>query len=345
MPTTSTPIRTITPGASRSRTRTALQVFGFVLGLAALAYCIYLVVSNPTYLQQLARLGAAPAWLLAALFALSAAATATSGMVFRATLKPVRIITIADGLAINAFCTLLGNVPFKLSLIARIVLHKTRHHLALGTILSWFAGTALVILISLAPPLATTLWLGEFSVMWWLTTIAGTAALGITCVLLARRFAPPDRWASFTHRLPRLLQRLAHLPFAIKLQHGLRTVASPWAMAEALCWRGMDLAAQVIRFWLVAQALGVEMTWAQCMIAATTYFFIQSASPTGALGAREGLTAAILTAAGAHAITVVLAVSVVESITNIFLGLAGGAYLRVDRLLLSRNQPLPRGDG
>lgn len=345
MPMTSTPTSSITPGVSRSRTRMALQVFGFVLGLAALAYCIYLVVSNPTYLQQLARLGAAPAWLLAALFALSAAATATSAMVFRATLKPVRIITIADGLAINAFCTLLGNVPFKLSLIARIVLHKTRHHLALGTILSWLAGTALVIVISLAPALAATLWIREVNAGWWVMTVAGTIALGVVCVLLARRFAPAERWASFTHSLPAPLERLAHIPFAIKLQHGLRTVASPWAMAEALCWRGMDLAAQVIRFWLVAQALGVEMTWAQCMIAATSYFFIQSASPTGALGAREGLTAAILTAAGAHAITVVLAVSVIESITNIFLGVAGGAYLRVDRLLLSRNQPLPRGDG
>lgn len=318
--------------------RAALQVGGFLLGLGALAACVYLVASNDKYRQQIARLLDAPPWLLASIAGLSLATLFTTGMVFRATLRPIKLIPVLDAFAINALCTLLGNLPFKLSLIARVLIHRSRHGLPLATILSWIAGTALIILISLGPAVFATVVIKQVNATWWLCTVGGTLVIAAISVVLARQFADPDLWGHFTGALPGFLKRAAQSSFADKLHHGLNTVASPGAVAEALAWRGLDLAAQVARFWLVAQAVGADMSWAQCLIAGVTYFFIQGTSPAGALGAREAGTAGMLSqVAGADALAVVIAVSAIESATNLLAGLAGAAYLRVDRLMANRN--------
>lgn len=316
--------------------RTALQVVGFVLGLAALGACVYIVATNEQYRAQLRRLVDAPPATLAAIFGLSAATIFTSAMVFRATLRPIKRIPVSDAVSINALCTLLGNLPFKLSLVVRILIHTKRHQIPLATVLSWIAGTAVVILVSLGPAIAATLVLKRVDALWWAMTIGGTIVLAIAAVITSRWLAPPETWLRLTARLPGPLARLCQRPFVIKLHHGLRTLAEPRAVAEALLWRGIDLSCQVLRFWLVAQVLGVEMSWTQCLIAGVTYFILQGASPAGALGAREGGTAVVLSQlAGAEALAVVLAVTAVESATNLVLGLVGAAYLRIDRLLRS----------
>lgn len=314
--------------------RTALQVVGFVLGIGALAACVYIVATNAQYREQLKRLIDTPPATLAAIFGLSTATLFTTAMVFRATLRPIKRIPVGDAVAINALCTLLGNLPFKLSLIVRVLIHTKQHQIPLATVLSWIAGTAVIILVSLGPAIAATLILRRVDVLWWAITLSGTVVLAIAAVITSRWLAPPETWARLTSMLPGPIARFCQRPFVIKLHHGLRTLAEPRAVAEALLWRGIDLSCQVLRFWLVAQALGVEMTWAQCLIAGVTYFILQGASPAGALGAREGGTAVVLSQlAGADALAVVLAVTAVESVTNLVFGLAGAAYLRVDRLL------------
>jgi hypothetical protein len=336
------PSRSPAQPPARSRTGTAWQVVAFVIGLGMLGVCVYLVASNPQYRAQIARLATAPWWLLGAVVAITLGLLASTAMVFRSTLSPIRRISILDACTINALCTLLGNLPFKLSLVVRILIHTRRHHIALPTVISWIGGTALVIIISLAPAVAATFVFKTVDARWWLATVLGTIALAIIAVLLARRLAPPDRWHALMLRMPGVIQRLAARPMVVKLHHGLATLASPSAVAQALAWRAIDLAGQTLRFWLVAQALGVEMTWAQCLIAGTTYFFLQGASPAGALGTREGGTALVLSQlAGADALAVILAVTAIESAVNVIAGVASAAYLRPDRLARAATPPTP----
>jgi hypothetical protein len=305
-----------------------------------LGVCVYFVASNPQYRAQIARLASAPWWLLGAVVAITLGLLASTGMVFRSTLSPIRRISVLDACTINALCTLLGNLPFKLSLVVRILIHTRRHHVPLPTVISWIGGTALVIIISLAPAVAATFIFKTVDARWWLATVLGTIVLATIAVLMAQRLAPPDRWHALMLRMPGFIQRLAARPIVVKLHHGLATLASPSAMTHALLWRTIDLAGQTVRFWLVAQALGVEMTWAQCLIAGTTYFFLQGASPAGALGTREGGTALVLSQlAGADALAVVLAVTAIESAVNVIAGVASAAYLRPDRLARASAAP------
>jgi hypothetical protein len=322
------------PRPRRTWLRTLAQVLGFALGLSVLGYCVWAVVSNPSHVQQVRRLADAPWWVVAGLLALSSTTLLTTAMVFRATLRPVHKAPVADMAAINALCTLLGNAPFKLSLVARTLIHHRRHRVPLPTLVSVLAGTAGVILISLGPALGATLLLRRVDTLWWALTIGGTLVLALVCVRVARVLAPIEAWHALARRMPGALARVMHSAPALKLHHGLRTLADARAVAEALAWRAADLAVATARFKLAAFALGAALPWDQALIAASTYFILQGAAPTGALGAREGGTAAVLGALiGAQALPLIVTVTAVESAANLVWGVAGAAYLRVDRLL------------
>lgn len=312
------------------------QALGFALGLALLGFCLWVVATNKPAQQKLLQLLAAPWWVFAALAALSCLTILLSGLVFRATLRPIKRITVLDAFAINALCTLLGNVPFKLSLVVRTLVHRRRHHVPLPTLISWLAGTALIILASLAPPIAATFALRTVDWRWWTISILGTITLATLMVFTARLLAPPAAWHALASRLPAPAARLMRSAIALRLHAGLATLATPSAVAEALTYRAIDMAAQTFRFALAAWALGVTLSWEQAIIAGAAYFILQGAAPSGALGTREAGAAATLAALGVPVevgAPLVLAVTAVETACCLLLGIAGAAYLRIDKLM------------
>ena len=70
------------------------------------------------------------------------------------------------------------------------------------------------------------------------------------------------------------------------------------------------------------------------MIAGSAFFLIGVVAPTGQLGAREAGTTGIMAALHSEGLVVaVLMVSAVEAAVVLLAAMAGGAYLRLDRLL------------
>jgi hypothetical protein len=312
------------------------QAIGFLVGLGLLGYCLWVVAHNKPAQEKLLALLDAPWWVFAALAGLSCCTILLSGLVFRATLRPIRPISVLDAFAINALGTLLGNVPFKISLVVRTLIHRRRHGVALPTLVAWLGGTALIIVASLAPPLGATLALREVNLAWWVLCVLGTLVLGASLVLAGRALAPSQAWTALGRRLPGVLERLMHRPIALRLHAGLATLASPRAVGEALGWRACDMAAQTLRFALAAWALGVTISWEQALIAGAAYFILQGAAPSGALGTREAGAAATLAALGVPlevGAPLVLAVTAVETACCVVLGVGAAVYLRVDRLL------------
>jgi hypothetical protein len=316
--------------------RLAIQIVGFVLGLGALGACVYLALSNPQYREQLTKLRDAPTWLPVSVVALSMVVTALAGLVFCCVLRPVRSVRAIDCVAVNGLCTLLANLPFKLSLVARVAIHVRRDKLPFSLVLAWLAATLAVIVCSSAPPLLASLWIGAIDWRWWAVSISGVVLLTTLTIVTARALASDLAWERFTAIVGafRPLGGVARSDFARNLHGSMRMLASPTWIPAAVLLRGADVGVQALRFVLAAQAVGVEISFGQAIIAGSVYFLLQSFSPAGTLGVREGGTAGVMALLHADGmVVVVLAVGMASAVADVLMGVWSAVHLRVDRLL------------
>lgn len=311
-----------------------VQAGGFVLGLALLSWCVWLVMRDQQRVDEVKRLAASPG-TLAALVALSVGVSACTGMMFRAVALPAARLPVPDVLAINAVSTLLGNLPFKLSLVARIYLHRQRNGLQVPLILAWMVAVLGVMAIGVLPPLVATLVLKRVDATWWAAVVGGTLLLAVAAVVCGRLAGTERFWAWLTargERSPRTLGRLTRWEGFAHIRRGPEMLGSASAVGQGVLWRSAAMGFGVWRFMVAAAAVGGVMTIGQCVVADSVYFSIQTAAPTGALGAREGGTVAAISAvAGKQLPVVVLAVSAAETAANLLCAGAGLLYLKLTR--------------
>ena len=71
---------------------------------------------------------------------------------------PVQRLRTLDVVAVNAIATLLNYLPFKLSVISRIVIHNRRDGVPLGKIVGWLAAVGVGGVISFGPVALVSLW-------------------------------------------------------------------------------------------------------------------------------------------------------------------------------------------
>jgi hypothetical protein len=327
------------------------QALGFLLCVAALGYCIYLVIKDPARREKMAGLLHQPLEL-AILVLLSMVVIAATGMKFRAMLKPVRTLPRRDMVAVNALCTLLGNLPFKISLLTRIFIHARRHELALPTILGWMGSVAILSLSTLGPPIAALLLRPSAGIdhLWWLITSCTPVILLTSACLIARLIRDDARWNSFkswsARTLPAFVAKLLHGDLIARLRDGATLLGVPSAVLEAFAYRTLALLAGISRLALALAMTGAAISlttfisvdtstnWGHLIVLDCVYFLLQGAAPTGALGAREGGTLALLQSQLSIDLPVILlTISAAETAANLILGIAGAIYLRLDRLL------------
>ncbi|GIK20094.1 MAG: hypothetical protein AMXMBFR77_21920 [Phycisphaerales bacterium] len=291
-----------TPNAGRRPVlRFALQIVGFVGGLALLGWCVRAALS-PENREQLARLGDAPAWSVAVLLGLSAASVALNGLAFWSALLPARRLHASDVIATNALATFLNYLPFKLSAISRVVIHNRRDRVPLLTIGGWFGAVLGVMAASLVPLVAASLWRQTVDAAWWAVALLGPIAAGGGLVALARPFADERGLA----RLHVILDPLAVGPLRralrserfAQLHAGVTMLADPRAVAIGVSVRLADVAVQTARFVLAASILGVALPWDHAALVASSYFLISVVSPFGMLGTREAGTVWLAAALG-----------------------------------------------
>ncbi|MCC6285911.1 MAG: flippase-like domain-containing protein [Phycisphaerales bacterium] len=328
-------------GRPRRRIHRAMHIAGFLIGLAMLGWCVRMALHER---EAFARLGEASPRAVLLLLVLSAASIGINGIIFWVVLRPARRLDVPGVLATNALATLLNYLPFKLSLLSRVLVHVRRDRLDLFTIGAWFAACA-VLMLSAPAPLLAVAWFRR-SVDAGSIALAGalTAVAGAFVVLGARCFAGERGEVRFTRLVRRVpgARRAAGSAALARLHAGFTMLASAPAVAGAMALRLGDLLVQAARFVVAAGILGIPLDWSQALPLALAYFMIGVLTPVGALGAREGgvVGLAILLGAGERESIAALALLVTgtEAIANLACGGVGLAYLRPWRWFGGRNE-------
>ena len=317
--------------------RVALQIGGFAVGIALLCWAIRSAFASPEQRAQLERMLHLPWWQTAALVVLSIATVSLDGLVFRTVLMPVRTLRKRDLVAVAGVCSALSYLPFKMSVLFRVFYHRRHDGLSVLTTGSWILAAAAVLLASLVP-VAVAGALAKPGPLWWSISLGGTIFLSIVGHALARVLAR-DSARGFFARLAtsvgvRWPERfLAGAAFG-RLWAGVHMLADALAFAKAMALRTLIVACQGLRFYLAARWLGVDLPIEHALFAGGAYNFLQAVAPTGVGGLREwGASGALAMLGTPGMMAVVLAITATEAATNLAMGLGGGAYLRLDRLL------------
>lgn len=328
------------PSPGRRAARTVLQLVGFGACIG-LMWWVARSVFAPHNRAKLERVGEAPAWQIAALLGLGLATLVINGAIFQVAVRPVKRLRAVDIQSVNAIAALLALLPFKLSVVFRVVMHNRRDRLPLLTIMAWFGAFAASMAAAVIPPLGASLWRGRIDATWWAASVGGIALLTGAVIVGAKLFSDGPGWTW----LERTVRRLP-LPGAIRgtadgvrpgilprLHEGLRMLAHPWAVLACVGLRLMDAGVHAARFLIAASILGVALPGEKAVIAGSAYFLIGAAAPTGQLGAREAGTAGLLGTLMKgidmdQFKLVVLLVSVTEATVLLFAAMGGAAWLR-----------------
>ncbi len=317
--------------------RIALQALGFALGVALLWWAVASAFASPAQRAQLEKLAAMPWGRVLALIALSVATVALDGLCFRAVLRPVRTLPRVGVVAVAGVCSALSYLPFKMSLLFRVVFHKRRNGLSVLVIGSWVLATAAVLLASLVP-VAVAGFVVDPGPAWWAVAAGGTVALAWGGHLLARALAR-DTARGRIARLAgsagvRWAERVVMGAAFARLWTGVHLLADRRAFGNAMALRTLIIVCQGVRFYLAASWLGVELRIEDALVAGSAYNLLQAVAPTGVGGLREwGAHGALAMLGSPGMMAVVLAVTATEAATNLALGVWGGVYVRAHTLL------------
>ncbi|MDX2131241.1 MAG: lysylphosphatidylglycerol synthase domain-containing protein [Planctomycetota bacterium] len=328
---------------ARGPLRLAVQIVGMLVALGLLAWCVRLALA-PANRASIRRLSEAPTELVAALFALALAGLVLNGLGFAITLRRLARVRLLDVQATNAIATALAYLPFKLSIVARVMYHHRRDGVPLMRIGAWLGANATIILAVVVPLGAAGLWRGGLDGAY----IAASAGGLIACVggahFVALAFggeAGLARLAALARRA-RLgfVERLLARPSIRDLHAGLAIIAHRPTLLAAAGVRVADVLVQALRFIVVGRALGIPLPFEKAVLASSTFFLTGAASPAGSVGAREGATTGVgalvqIPGVPYESLSVIaLAVSAAEIVLYVPLGVAAFLYLRVRRPLV-----------
>ena len=308
------------PPRRRSRLRLTLQLVGFVVGLGLLGWVLSIALAEGNRPAVESLLGA-PAHLLGALIGLSGLAIVLNGVVFRIVLSPLRRLALIDIIAVNAISTFLSILPFKISVLVRVLIHHRRDGVPLRDLVSWFAAVSACGLAILVPLVAVSLWRQQVDALWLAGAIGGTAvatACAVPCGLLAGSRMP------LLHRLSLGADRIVRHPRVVAAQYVARVA---------------DLSTVFLRFHVAALIIGLELPLDRAVLLGSTYFLIAVVSPASAVGFTEIGTVGVGALSGldtGEVAIVALTVTLANVGTALVLAVPSFVYLRPDRIIGGR---------
>jgi len=330
----------LSPGGGRSRLVLALQLLGFLIGLGLFGWTLSIALS-PGNRAQLERLGGATLGEVALLLGLSSGTLVLNGLIFWAALVPAKRLRLADVQATNAIASFLSYLPFKLSVMARVVIHSRRDGVPVLTIGAWLGAVGVVMGVAFAPLVGASLWRKGLDPAWWAVVLGGMAALGALVVGASRAFAH-ERGLARIHRwfdpLPvPILHRFLRSPAFARLHAGFAMTGDARVVAGTTGVRVIDVGVQAARFVVVARILDLPIGMEEATLVASTYFLIGVVSPAGSVGTREagvvGLCEMLEIGGGTAFATAAVIVTATESIVFALGAATGIAWLRPDRLM------------
>ena len=316
----------------------------FLACLALLVWCLARVFA-PKNRENLRRLLDATPTQLAELLGLSCLVVLLSGAAFRQALMPVRKLPMLEVQSVNVIAGLLALVPFKLSVVFRVVMHNRRDGLPVLTIGAWFAAVGAVMGSVLGPMMLVSLWRGKVDAVWFVTSLSGVAVCLALLITVAMYFATERGWARVQRiwafvPMPGFVRRSTLLDRA---HEGVRMLAHPGAVLTCAGLRLTDLAVQAARFIVASAIVGEALPADQAVLAGSTYFLIGAFAPAGQLGAREaGTTGFMSQLFPSHDLDRIMTAVVAISAAEVVVLLAGSAIalivLRPDRMIRGKRR-------
>ncbi|MFG0275847.1 MAG: hypothetical protein ACF8QF_12415 [Phycisphaerales bacterium] len=301
----------------RSPLRISVQIVGLIVGLGLLVWVCRLAFTgeNRENLDRLLDAGWRPAL---GLLALQTASIAVGAIPFWTTLLPRRRMNLLDLVAVNALATMLSPLPFKISVLSRVLVHRRFDGMRFVEIAAWFVGLTATLVCMLGSVALASIIAGDVNALWFAIAGAGVGGGG-TVILLGARFvrARPrlDKWTLESAEL------LCH----------------PWPIVGTFAARTVDVTLYAGRFWIASAVLGDPLSAGGALLAASVYVLTGVIAPAGTLGAREGAVAGLaLFPVGLEPSAIAAASLVVtggEIAASIPLGLLGAWRLRAWRLL------------
>ena len=298
--------------------RLIVQIVGTAIAIAALVWCVRLALAE-TSLDELRALLRSGRTELALLALLTIASVCANGLGFWITLRPLRRLHAPDVIAVNAVASFLSYLPFKLSALARVLIHRRRDDVPFRDIVPWLAAYSALSLATLLPLALLAAWRGAIDTLWLALALLIVGAANACAVALGR----------VSERTP----LLATLSLG-----SWRIVRHPQPVVGCALTKIADVAISAARFLVAAAFLNVALPLDQAILYALVFFLIGVASPVGSLGLREGgvilMGVALLDDAQRDTLArLVLTVSASEALTLIALLPLAAWKLRLDKLL------------
>ncbi|MFG0305259.1 MAG: lysylphosphatidylglycerol synthase domain-containing protein [Phycisphaerales bacterium JB040] len=327
----------------------SLQIIGFVVGVGLLVW-VFSVALRDENREQLKKLADASAWQLSGLFALTALSITLNGLMFWVLIFPVRRLRSLDVVAVNALATGLSYLPFKLSLIARVAIHRMRDGLPIATFGAWMIAVVGSLFATVGPIAAASAWRKGIDGVWIVTVVAGVLGANVVVVLMGRLLEGGAGLARIRAVLELVnLGRLADGERFGQAHLGLSMVARFEAFGAAMLLRLGDLAVQAARFLIAASVLGVDLSFEDAALLGACFFLIGALSPSGEAGLREGGTLVVAELIGisenlarsaegtdpgsAPLVIIILFVAGTESVVRLVAAGFSVVWLRADRLI------------
>ena len=262
-----------TMSAKNTARKIILQVAGFALGVALIAWCVWGAAKDPEGWQ---RLREASNVSLIELLMCSLGSIIISGLTFWIAARPVQKLGVQDQQWINALASMLNYAPVRIGMFVRAAYAIKVDHLRAVELVAWFASVAFTFVVALLAITAGTLAWIQFGAWTFFPTLIIIAMLG----------GFSGRWC-------------ATLSMVQKRAQGLeRLITNPIALWGSIALHILDLFFATGRVLLSIQILGLQLNLAQaCLISMAS--FAASLNPLGRLGFRE---AAVAFTAGALSI-------------------------------------------
>ena len=262
-----------TMSAKNTARKIILQITGFALGVALIAWCVWGAAKDPEGWQ---RLREASSTSLIGLLLCSLASIMISGLTFWIAARPVQTLGVQDQQWINALASMLNYAPVRLGMFVRAAYAIKVDHLRAVELVAWFASVAFTFVVALLAITAGTLAWIQFGAWTFFPTLIIIAILG----------GFSGRWC-------------ATLSMVQKRAQGLeRLITNPTALWGSIALHILDLFFATGRVLLAIQILDLPLNLAQtCLISMAS--FAASLNPLGRLGFRE---AAVALTAGALSI-------------------------------------------
>lgn len=327
--------------AGRRAATAVVQLVGFLIGLGMLAWAVRSALSEENQ-DGLRRLGEADPLQIVALLAVTSVGFVVSGLMFWLTVRPVRRLRASDVVATNFVAIFLSYLPFKLSALFRVAVHRQRDGVPLAVIGPWFGAVGLVLILPTVPMVGFSIIRPEIDAVWLAVTVVGTLALAWVATAFAsfigggRGLAKARAIAAKLDLL--LLNRAVNSDAIEHIDESIGMFSGYGHVLRCMGLRVIDVVAFCGRFWIASRILGTPLGFDDALLASVIYFFIGVFFPFGALGAREAGTTWLLAAVNSTVdldqlalITVVVTGG--EVIISLVSGALGIAWLRPDRLI------------